>query len=581
MTWTPHNAKSDESSKIRWELVPYMLGDALDIGCGAFKVFPKFTGVDNGHHWGRQQEAIHCETAEKLPMLASQSWDCVYSSHLLEHIKNWKGALKEWWRLVKPGGYLCLYLPHADLYPRCTNREEWEAWAEENPGDGFERVERFVDLRRAKGITKIGELYEGTPFANPDHKQDFYPQDIVSAMEELTGWDLVVKEERDQHDECSIWQVYKKVQGKRNLYSYRDPKPEKTAAVVRYGAIGDMVIASSVFPGLKAQGYHLTLYCQAGPGYESVKHDPYVDKFIVQEKDAIPRQFLWEFLTYTALKYNKFVHLSESVEGSLLAVPKTLEWYWPNKARAIHMERNYLEWTHELAEVPPPYSPRFYSTVEERSWALKQKDRFGRRNVLWSLSGSSGHKRWPHMDEVILRICGTYEDVHVILVGDESCKLLEQGFGKWSEEKQDLVETTSKVHLRSGKWSIRESMAFAEIADLVVGTETGLLNAAGFMDTHKIINLSHSSKGMLTKHWVNTITLEQPQGVGCPKRQAENGGTCRQLHGGNGADPWLDCPYEETTITAQCQFAISAEQMWEAVQQVLGKPKVVPIRKAA
>src|SRR5574341_1047590 len=32
MTWTPHNAKSDESSKIRWELVPYMLGDALDIG---------------------------------------------------------------------------------------------------------------------------------------------------------------------------------------------------------------------------------------------------------------------------------------------------------------------------------------------------------------------------------------------------------------------------------------------------------------------------------------------------------------------------------------------------------------------
>ena len=49
-------------------------------------------------------------------------------------------------------------------------------------------------------------------------------------------------------------------------FSWKEPRPEKKAAVVRYGAIGDMVQVSSIFPGLKDQGYHLTVYTQAGQG---------------------------------------------------------------------------------------------------------------------------------------------------------------------------------------------------------------------------------------------------------------------------------------------------------------------------
>ena len=48
MTWSLENSKLDEAAKIRWELVPYMAGRALDLGCGAFKVFPHFIGVDSG-----------------------------------------------------------------------------------------------------------------------------------------------------------------------------------------------------------------------------------------------------------------------------------------------------------------------------------------------------------------------------------------------------------------------------------------------------------------------------------------------------------------------------------------------------
>jgi ADP-heptose:LPS heptosyltransferase len=149
-------------------------------------------------------------------------------------------------------------------------------------------------------------------------------------------------------------------------------------------------------------------------------------------------------------------------------------------------------------------------------------------------------------------------------VGDESCKLLEQGWGRWDESKQDLVPVDPRVHLQSGRWSIRESLAFAEAADLVIGTETGLLNAAGSMDVPKIITLSHSSPKMLTKHWANTIALQQPNGVGCTKSP------CRQLHGGNNSSAWQDCPQHEETGTALCQYHIGPEQMWLAITSVLG-----------
>lgn len=350
----------------------------------------------------------------------------------------------------------------------------------------------------------------------------------------------------------------------KRLFSWKAKKPVKTAAVVRYGAQGDNIQASSILPWLKENGFHVTFYCQDGNGYEVIKHDPHVDRFIVQGKDNVPNQFLLEFFDYTKKKYDKWINLCETVEGTLLASPKRANFEWPNEARAIHMDRNYMEWIHLVAQVPPPYRPKFYSTLEERAWARKQADRFGRRNVLWSLAGSSGHKVWPHLDVIIARLMLSYPDVHVVLVGDDSCKLLEQGWGKFDEEKNDLVEVESRVHLRSGKWTIRQSMAFAEAADLIIGTETGLLNAAGAMDTPKIITLSHSSKEMLTKHWKGTIALQQPKGVGCSKSP------CRQLHGGDNTDPWQDCPQHEETGTALCQYHIDPEMMWGAVQTVLG-----------
>jgi SAM-dependent methyltransferase len=47
--------------------------------------------------------------------------DYVFSSHCLEHISDWVGALMYWIESLKSGGVLFLYLPHPD-------QEYWRPW---------------------------------------------------------------------------------------------------------------------------------------------------------------------------------------------------------------------------------------------------------------------------------------------------------------------------------------------------------------------------------------------------------------------------------------------------------------------
>jgi len=46
------------------------------------------------------------------------SQDAVLASHVLEHIPNYQDTLAEWFRVLKPGGFLVLFLPHKHLYEK-------------------------------------------------------------------------------------------------------------------------------------------------------------------------------------------------------------------------------------------------------------------------------------------------------------------------------------------------------------------------------------------------------------------------------------------------------------------------------
>jgi SAM-dependent methyltransferase len=44
------------------------------------------------------------------------AYDCVHASHCLEHMRDARAALRDWWSLLKPGGYLIVVVPDEDLY---------------------------------------------------------------------------------------------------------------------------------------------------------------------------------------------------------------------------------------------------------------------------------------------------------------------------------------------------------------------------------------------------------------------------------------------------------------------------------
>lgn len=512
MVWKPDNSHGNESGKIRWELVPYTRGRVLDLGCGPNKAFPHFIGVDNGHHekFGYSIKPDLMSDCEKLDFVADQSCDAVFSSHLLEHIpyENVPNVLVEWFRVIKPNGYLILYLPDEDTYP------------------------------------KVGE--EG---ANPDHKFNVNYNKIVWPMKDVGGWDLVEFQKRDQDDEYSLFFVFQKKEGSKHTYSYQNPKPEKTAAVVRYGAFGDLMMCSSVLAGLKQQGFHVTLY-SSPPGSDVIKHDPNIDRLILQDKDQVPNGNLGEFWDSLKVKYDRFVNLSESVEGTFLALPGRTQHNWPAPVRkAMLSHTNYLEFHHQLAGIPHKPQVRFYATEQEKAWAKATRDKMGSHVVLWSLAGSSLHKTWPYLDAILARLMLGYPNLHVVLVGGPDCEMLEAG---WENEP--------RIHKTCGKWSIRQSLAFLDQADMVIGPETGVLNAGACLELPKVVFLSHSSHENLTRDWINTIALSPDvKDVPCYP--------CNMLHPNNLG--WKHCWEHKETGTAMCQAQISPEKCWEAIGRAM------------
>lgn len=531
MVWRREAPQCNEVGKMLWELVPYTRGFVLDLGCGPTKGFPHFVGVDSRKDTSLFNIPMNPEvTADctDLKMFADGCADAVFSSHLLEHIEDYKAALREWWRLVRVDGHLCLYLPHKEFYPNV-----------------------------------------GSPDANKDHKHDFVPQDILDVMDEFPDWDCLRNEDRNTHEEYSFFQVFKKLSaGQGHKFSYKLPRPPKTAAVVRYGAWGDALQACSVFPGLKKQGYHITVYTTPR-AWEVIKEDPNVDAVILQDGDQVPNVALGSFWANESKKYDKWVNLSGSVEEELLTLndkPRTHT--WPKSVRDKYLDTNYVQFQHELAEVPYK-APRtkFYATLEEKNWAHERLIEFKAKPlILWALNGSSVHKVWPHIDQIFARMLIAYPECKIITVGDAKSVILDE---PWRGEPR-IIRT-------AGRWSIRQTLAMAQVCDLIVGPETGVLSGMSMEPMPKIVFLSHSSHNNLTRDWINTIALWSTKTKCYP---------CHKLH-----YSWDHCNRNNDTGeywegTAQCQVDLPPEACWEAIGRALKTssdvvaktPHVVPIK---
>lgn len=100
---------SDEASKTKkiWTETEksYLFGNGIDIGCGNDPVLSHVKPFDH----------IHGD-ANNISQYVNEKFDFVFSSHCLEHMHEPQKAVKEWFSVLKPGGFLFVLVPDEDLY---------------------------------------------------------------------------------------------------------------------------------------------------------------------------------------------------------------------------------------------------------------------------------------------------------------------------------------------------------------------------------------------------------------------------------------------------------------------------------
>src|SRR6266404_1697906 len=189
MSWKQDAPEGNESQKCHDRIAPCVSGHGLDIGCGCWKLKVAKSrehsclGVDGGYSPQAAAEADIIADVTDLSIFQDESFDYCYSSHTLEDMHYPEAVLREWWRLVKMGGNLILYLPLTRKVAKEMGLPNWEEF-----------------------YPNIGESG-----ANVNHQKDFHPQEIRDIIAGIGDAEVLADEIRGEKDEYSFLMVFRKL----------------------------------------------------------------------------------------------------------------------------------------------------------------------------------------------------------------------------------------------------------------------------------------------------------------------------------------------------------------------------------
>jgi len=321
----------------------------------------------------------------------------------------------------------------------------------------------------------------------------------------------------------------------------------KKALVIRYGAIGDMLIITPAIKRLKEMGYYVILNTNKR-GREVFENNPNIDEFIDHDESMaindLPEH--WDKLK-ADIKPDKFINFSESLECNTVAHPIQPQYNYTKRERFELFNVNYYDATEAWAGLEGCQKlPELYFTpfeTQEARGHLKE----GKINILWQLSGSGRQKVYPWADYVIGEILKNHENVHIITTGDEKCQLLES-------------ITDENITNLSGKIPVRIALCLTQFVDLVVSPDTGVLHAAGCYSTPKVGLLGHTTRTNITKHFINDYSIEAE--CACAP--------CMRLI----YDHSIQCPRDLISGAAWCQaYGIPPEKLYKRISEVVEKSK--------
>ena len=321
---------------------------------------------------------------------------------------------------------------------------------------------------------------------------------------------------------------------------------KKTACVLRWGAFGDHLVTSCLYPVLKEDGYTITCDIKK-MGMQVLKLNPHISKIHVQPEGIVfkDQAELDEYWMNAGKGFDKYLNMSGTLEGGLLPSENMPEFHLSKEERNEKFNRNYYDYALEVAGYPEIKGRRgelYWSPMELHYAREFRKKHLGQFLILWSLSGSSYHKAYPWAEYVAKEFLNRHEDAFILQTGDGFAVMI-----GWEHPR-------SKCY--AGLWDVREGACMTQFADLVISTETSIAHASGIYPTPKIIIHSHSTPEKLTKYFDNCIDLSA--GVHCQP--------CHQL-----IHKREYCPIDPVTQAPICMAYLKPERVLEAMETVYGE----------
>jgi predicted SAM-dependent methyltransferase len=114
-----------ETSKVRSMVLQYCIGHGCDIGFGGDKIKNDCIGIDFSTPYantGKDIVDIPCDVINEQIPIQKDTFDYVYSSHLIEDFENTKEGLEKFIKILKNEGLLILIFPDQKKYEKHCKR---------------------------------------------------------------------------------------------------------------------------------------------------------------------------------------------------------------------------------------------------------------------------------------------------------------------------------------------------------------------------------------------------------------------------------------------------------------------------
>ena len=163
---------------VRYWIKKYFKGRCLDVGCGKgrhLKLMPEGSiGIDIFPVKLDRYDFLACDVNYGLPF-KDESFDCILASHIIEHVESPYGLLREFWRILKKGGWLivaipnpqCLFFDYYELYePWNEHIYSWDIKSMKRflMNSGFEVVEIYCNFPFNEKVGRIFQLFKNFMF---------------------------------------------------------------------------------------------------------------------------------------------------------------------------------------------------------------------------------------------------------------------------------------------------------------------------------------------------------------------------------------------------------------------------------